>query len=207
MPTPPTPPRRGRPPVDAAAVQLATLELFARRGFSATTVDDIVAELGIGRSTFFRHFPTKSSVLWREHRESSRRLAQELAAAEPGGSLAAVARAIVLSQSVQSADRRLVRLRDRLIASEPELSRESASATAGWAHEVAEHLRTHGWGDPHPTAPEAIAFAFLGAAAAGLRIWSESSDADLAEVLEAALEPITSAMQAAFRPGAQAAKA
>jgi AcrR family transcriptional regulator len=36
--------------------------LFLRRGFEATTVDQIAAEADVAQKTFFNHFPTKHSV-------------------------------------------------------------------------------------------------------------------------------------------------
>ena len=46
-----------------ARLQLCALDLFAARGFDATTVNDIAAAAGVSPMTFFRHFPTKEAVL------------------------------------------------------------------------------------------------------------------------------------------------
>ncbi|MGV8967497.1 MAG: TetR family transcriptional regulator [Cellulomonas sp.] len=46
-----------------ATLQARALELFIDRGFDATTVNDIAAAAGVSHMTFFRHFPTKESVL------------------------------------------------------------------------------------------------------------------------------------------------
>jgi AcrR family transcriptional regulator len=43
--------------LDASVVQ------FRERGYEAVTVDEICAELGISKATFFRYFPTKDAVL------------------------------------------------------------------------------------------------------------------------------------------------
>lgn len=42
----------------------AALELFAERGFSATTVPDIVERAGLTKRTFFRHFSDKREVFF-----------------------------------------------------------------------------------------------------------------------------------------------
>jgi AcrR family transcriptional regulator len=47
----------------------AALRLFEERGYSDTTVDDIVAEAGMSQRTFFHHFPTKEAVLFEGHAE------------------------------------------------------------------------------------------------------------------------------------------
>jgi len=41
----------------------AATEVFAERGYAATTIDDIVARAGISRATFYLHFSDKESVL------------------------------------------------------------------------------------------------------------------------------------------------
>ena len=46
-----------------ALLQRHALELFVRHGYDATTVADVAAVAGVSSMTFFRHFPTKESVL------------------------------------------------------------------------------------------------------------------------------------------------
>src|SRR3546814_33059 len=45
----------------------AAFNLFARQSFDATTVDQIATEAGVGRTTFFRNFPTKEDVVLPQH--------------------------------------------------------------------------------------------------------------------------------------------
>ena len=53
---------RNRAATEQAIVD-AAMTLFARRGYAATTVDDIAAAAGVGRRTLFRYFPTKDDIL------------------------------------------------------------------------------------------------------------------------------------------------
>jgi AcrR family transcriptional regulator len=46
-----------------AKLQACALELFTTQGYDATTVEQIAAAAGVSHMTFFRHFPTKESVL------------------------------------------------------------------------------------------------------------------------------------------------
>jgi AcrR family transcriptional regulator len=41
----------------------AALELFARRGFTETTVEDITEAADVGKGTFFNYFPSKDHIL------------------------------------------------------------------------------------------------------------------------------------------------
>ena len=41
----------------------AATDLIIRKGYSSTTVADIAQEAGVGRRTFFRHYPTKEDVI------------------------------------------------------------------------------------------------------------------------------------------------
>ena len=45
-------------------LRAAAMELFAERGFEATTVPDIVERAGVTRRTFFRHFGDKREVFF-----------------------------------------------------------------------------------------------------------------------------------------------
>lgn len=40
----------------------AAIKLFCRDGYAAVTVDDMTAEAGVSRITYYRHFPTKAAI-------------------------------------------------------------------------------------------------------------------------------------------------
>lgn len=54
---------RGRPGHDRDAVLRRAIDLFIRRGYDATSVGDLAAELGITKSGIYHHFPSKESIL------------------------------------------------------------------------------------------------------------------------------------------------
>ena len=56
------------------------LELFRTRGFEATTVQEIAITAGIGKGTFFNHFPSKDHVLQEWYRLITRSALKAVAA-------------------------------------------------------------------------------------------------------------------------------
>lgn len=124
----------------------AAFDLFDERGFDETTVDDIARAAGVGRTTFFRHFGSKESVIFPEHDELLARIAARLDAGDADSRDSALAEAarLVLRYYVGEGDR--ARIRYRLISSVPVLkTREIASirqyqslftrALSGWAED------------------------------------------------------------------------
>jgi AcrR family transcriptional regulator len=65
-------------------LERAALELFAERGFAATTVPAIAARAGLTTRTFFRHFADKREVLFASETELPA-LAERLVADAPAG--------------------------------------------------------------------------------------------------------------------------
>ncbi|MEV6794339.1 TetR family transcriptional regulator [Streptomyces sp. NPDC051320] len=45
----------------------AAMELFAAKGYEATTVDEVAARAGVARRTFFRHFRSKEEAIFPDH--------------------------------------------------------------------------------------------------------------------------------------------
>jgi AcrR family transcriptional regulator len=155
------------------------LARFAREGFERANVADIVADAGVTERTFYRHFPSKESVLFEDF---ASRLGWFRAA------LAVRPRAEPILESVRVAiesypdDREVVRqvakarrglLSRRVI--EDQLRRVQAS----FAHEIALHAAAR----LRPSKRRALVAAVIGEAVAGalvsaLRVWGEQDARD-----------------------------
>ena len=90
MPESVKPSRTTAPRTSAAASQrlkmrrdlaAAAMELFATKGYEATTVDEIAAAAGVARRTFFRHFRSKEEAIFPDHDDTLVRAQKVLEAA------------------------------------------------------------------------------------------------------------------------------
>jgi AcrR family transcriptional regulator len=103
-------------------IEDAALRLFLARGFDATTVDDVAAEIGASRSTVFRYFPTKEDLLLASMRETGERLATEVTAAPPTVDASGAINAVMLGFAAEfDAGGAAAKRRARLLADTPSL--------------------------------------------------------------------------------------
>ena len=49
--------------INREKIYLAAMQLFAQRGFTETTMQDIAVEAGLARASVFNHFPEKAALL------------------------------------------------------------------------------------------------------------------------------------------------
>jgi AcrR family transcriptional regulator len=107
----------------------AAFALFVEQGFEATTVDDVAARAGLGRTTFFRTFPSKEDVIFPDHDAVLQAVRGRLETATPETALVAVTEAarLVLTHYLGEGSRAQVRygltsavpaLREREVASQ-----------------------------------------------------------------------------------------
>ncbi|MEO8453047.1 MAG: TetR family transcriptional regulator [Gemmatimonadota bacterium] len=75
----------------------AAEKLFLKRGFDATTVDEIAAAAGVSRRTFFHYFGSKEDVVFARHEAFESALLGAVSSQPPGTPLLAVAERAIMA--------------------------------------------------------------------------------------------------------------
>ena len=82
----PVRPKRLRAPERAALIERAATRLFARSGYAATSVEDIVNAAGVTKPMLYRHFESKQELcIWLLERYRDELIAAPLSQVPPGG--------------------------------------------------------------------------------------------------------------------------
>ncbi len=169
----------------------AALDLFAERGYEATTVAEIAERAGLTKSTFFRYFADKREVLF-GGLTMDQLLTAGIAAAPPAATpLEALGNAFeLLGKDVFTADRReFSRRRRAVIAANPELQEREALKGLRISSAMVEALERRGV--PAMTARVAAQVASLSLTLAYTR-WSEGAD-EFGALARRALEEVRAA--------------
>lgn len=195
--------RPGRPGATSRAeLELVARELFAERGFDATTVDDIAAAAGIGRRTFFRYFASKNDVVWGDFEQGLADLRARLRASDPQQPLREALHEAVLAFNALDATHdpegtAWHRARMALILRVPALQAHSTLRYAAWRAVVAEFAAQRLGARPDDLLPRLVGHVCLGAALTAYEQWLEEPGADLAVLLDQALGALDGAWGAA----------
>jgi len=181
----PGPPRGRRPATSRERLARAALELFARRGYEATTVEDIAAAVGVSRRTFFRYFESKRDVVWGEFDAELARFEAQLAVPADDRPMMDVLReAVVATNRFGAGELDELRIRIGLIATVPTLTAHSAVRYAEWCDVVARFAARRLGSAPDDLGPQTVARAALGAATAAFACWAQTASDDLAGDLD-----------------------
>ena len=179
----------------------AAFDLFEGQGYEHTTIDDIAARAGVGRTTFFRNFRTKDEVVFPDHEQILTATRDHLRRTRTEDPLRAARDAVVfvLRQHLQEPD--VARSRYRLTSVVPALRDRELSSTSSYQRLFYEHFR-----DAYPS--DALQAELLAAACVTvhnhiLRRWlrnpSTDPEAQMARQLDAVLARLSTG-QAAVRP-------
>jgi len=177
---------RGRPPSTSRdVVSQYALQLFAHRGFEATTLDDIATGLGIGRRTLFRYFDSKNDMVWGDFDSVLRRLDDELRARPVDLPLVdAVRTAVIESNTYPALAQADLRIRMTLITTVPALQAHSMLRYADWRNVIAEVAAERLGASAHDLVPRSLGYAALAASTAAFTHWVEHPGEDLLKLMD-----------------------
>lgn len=168
----------------------AASRLFRRDGFDRATVDQIAAEAGVSRRTFFRYFPTKEAVVFPNTTARIERFRELLGQRAPGESVFDVVRRACLDLALELFihHEELV-LQHRLVEASPALLAYDRDKDRRWEAVLAGALL-----GPEPTSvteqrrARILAGAAMGAIHVALEEWyATGGRADLVRLGEEAL--------------------
>ena len=173
--------KQGRPrSTSRSELEQVALDLFARHGFDATTVDDVAEAAGISRRTFFRYYPSKNDVVWGDFDDRLRTMAAQLADADPAVPvLEALADVVVAFNALPPEAVAAHRQRMSLILHVPALQAHSALRYAEWRAVVARFVAARTRADEGAPLPQLVGHVALGAAVASYEQWLADPAADL----------------------------
>lgn len=177
--------RSGRRPVTSRVeIEHIALDLFTRRGFERTTVDDIAAAAGIGRRTVFRYYASKNDIPWGAFDEQLDRMRATFAALPPDVPVMDGVRAAVLDfNEVHPDEQPWHRSRLRLILGTPALQAHSTLRYAAWRRVVADYVAARLGVSPDDLVPQTVGHASLGVALAAYERWL-GHDGELRDLLD-----------------------
>ena len=187
--------RAGRRRVTSRAdLEHVAFDLFDRRGFERTTVDDIARAAGIGRRTFFRYFPSKNDVPWGSFDTELERMRLHLKALPPRMPLMDAIRVAIVDFNTFAPEQiPLHRRRMRLILGTPALQAHSTLRYAAWRQVIGEFAGERVGQHPDALAPRTLGYVALGVAIAAYEQWLETDDADLSQLMDSAMRQLAAA--------------
>jgi AcrR family transcriptional regulator len=171
------------------------MRLFLQQGFDKTTVDQIAAEAGLSRTSFFRYFATKEDVVLGDLEERGQQVLEALVArpaGEPAWQALRHAFTVLLEATATSPERGLSMA--RMLNDTPSLRAGQLGKQVSWQDrltpEVARRLGvTDQTYDPRPRAVVAAALACLNAA---VDSWTAANGTlDLSALLDQAMSALT----------------
>ena len=177
-----------------AEIEATAIRLFLEQGFEATTVDQIVAEAGISRRSFFRYFGTKEDILLGRLAGQGPQLQAALEARPPEeGPWEALRAALWTLQPIGSTPQEQIAI-GRMLHDTPSLRARSAEKHLGWQRLLAPEIRRRLGADPDdgsdPRADAIVASALACLDVVG-EIWARSNGTlDLGELADAAIAAV-----------------
>ncbi|MDF1606377.1 TetR family transcriptional regulator [Nocardioides sp. YIM 152315] len=167
----------------------SAMTLFTEQGFESTSVEDVVARAGTGRTTFFRYFPTKEDVVFPDHDGLLAKVGARLATGTAATARTALAEASAIVLAHYLAEGETARQRYRLTRTVAPLRHRELASVHRYFRLFSGHLRA--WLGDEPDAAlraELMASAVITAHNHVLRGWLRGEIDDPEPALASALD-------------------
>jgi len=178
------------------ALRSAALESFAERGFANVTVTELAQEAGVTERTFFRHFPTKEAVLFRDFETQTEWLRTALRERDPSEPLIdAVLASIASFPHDLEVVRQAALARTELISAD-RIASHLRVVQASFAEVITAYAKLRAPAVPHADLAAEVAGAVIAAAlVSAVEGWGRNGCADdLGERTVVALELVRSGL-------------
>lgn len=164
------------------AIWDAAIDLFAKKGFDETTVEDIAQAAGVSRRSFFRYFSSKSDLMAQGIVSYVESLTDAVDNCPKSYSLPEVFRETVLRVARHSASYSRTRQIMRIASKYPTAREAQLSRLAELQDRVAEAFaRRCGKSDPAPAVLAGLTLSVLGVT---FRLWYDQGQPDIAVAAE-----------------------
>jgi mycofactocin system transcriptional regulator len=179
----------GRPEATShAAIEQAAFRLFTQRGFDATTLESIAAEVGIGRRTLFRYYSSKNDIPWGQFDRTLDGFREILNAMPDDLPLhQAVHRGVLAFNDFPEDAEPPHRDRMRLILETPTLQAHSVLRYAEWRAVIAEYVAGRLRLEPDDLMPRTIGQVSLALALSAYEQWLGTHGSSLRDLLDDAM--------------------
>ncbi|GAA0234653.1 TetR/AcrR family transcriptional regulator [Cryptosporangium japonicum] len=178
----------------------AAFALFEEQGYEQTTVEDIAARAGVGRTTFFRAFGAKDDVIFPHHESLLVAVRDRFHAAAPDAGVPAIVEGarLVLTHYLDEGD--LARARYRLTRTVPALRQREISGLQQYQRLFREFAVDRGIGGD-PLHAELLANAVVTAHNYVLRRWLRGVGADPLDEFDRAMADVLRLFGGSGGPG------
>lgn len=167
------------------------IDLFASRGFSDVSVDDVAQAAGIARRTLFRYYASKNAIPWGDFDAHLQQLRALLDGIDPDAPLGDALRAALLAFNTYDAgETARHRRRMRVILQTDELQAYSMTMYAGWRSVIAEFVARRAGEAPTDLRPQTVGWMMLGVALSAYEHWLDDESLALPQALGDAFDGI-----------------
>lgn len=182
----------GRPEATThGAIEQAAFELFAERGFDATTLEAIAERVGVGRRTLFRYYASKNDIPWGQFDLTLAGFRDILAAMPVDIPLRdAVHRGVVAFNDFPADAQPPHTERMRLILRTPALQAHSVIRYAEWRGVIAEYVAMRRGLAPDDLLPRIVGQVSLALALSAYEHWLDNPGSSLQDTLNQAMSAL-----------------